>query len=224
MKRAEAQLKCCVRAADRPARPGLQQARVADVPARPRTPPGGGSGGAAADRECESSDSGDRPHRSRLRDARRIALGRCRHGIEYRAAAAAPGAGRRRSPPTRCSRCKARSSLRTADRPKGNATLLEVAKRVRAAPGPDAWSQALFTLEAIARTARTVGDWELAGQIARQMIEHDPAYAGSHYALALVAEHDDDDGDRENRVRAGGESAGRRPTRTCRNWQRRGGK
>jgi tetratricopeptide (TPR) repeat protein len=82
--------------------------------------------------------------------------------------------------------------LRTADRPKGNATLLEVAKRVRAAPGPDAWSQALFTLEAIARTARTVGDWPLAGQIARQMIEHDPGYAGSHYALALVAEHDED--------------------------------
>ena len=24
------------------------------------------------------------------------------------------------------------------------------------------------------------------------MIEHDPAYAGSHYALALVAEHDED--------------------------------
>ena len=82
--------------------------------------------------------------------------------------------------------------LRTADRPKGNATLLEVAKRVRAAPGPDAWSQALFTLEAIARTARTVGDWPLAGQIARQMIDHDPGYAGSHYALALAAEHDED--------------------------------
>jgi tetratricopeptide (TPR) repeat protein len=82
--------------------------------------------------------------------------------------------------------------LRTADRVKGNATLLEVAKRVRAAPGPDAWSQALFTLEAMARTARTVGDWALAGQLARQMIEHDAGYAGSHYALALVAERDED--------------------------------
>lgn len=82
--------------------------------------------------------------------------------------------------------------LRTADRTKGRAMFTEVATRVRAAPGPDAWSQALFTLEGLARTARAVGDWELAGQMARQLIEHDPAYAGSHYALALVAEHDGD--------------------------------
>jgi tetratricopeptide (TPR) repeat protein len=83
-------------------------------------------------------------------------------------------------------------SLKTAERAKGRATLDDVARRVRAAPGPDAWSQALFTLESIARVARQVGDWELAGRMARQMIEHDPAYAGGHYALALVAEHDGD--------------------------------
>ena len=83
-------------------------------------------------------------------------------------------------------------SLRTADRSKGRATLEDVARRVRAAPGPDNWTQALFALEAIARSARTIGDWELAGRMARQMIEHDPAYAGSHYALALVAEHDEE--------------------------------
>ena len=64
-------------------------------------------------------------------------------------------------------------SLRTADRMKGRATLEDVARRVRAVPGPDGWSQALFTLEAIARAARAVGDWELAGRMARQMIEHD---------------------------------------------------
>jgi Tfp pilus assembly protein PilF len=67
--------------------------------------------------------------------------------------------------------------------------LEEAAKQARAAPGPDAWTQALFTLEAIARAAREAGDWELAGWTARQMLEHDPNYAGSHYALALVAEH-----------------------------------
>jgi tetratricopeptide (TPR) repeat protein len=78
--------------------------------------------------------------------------------------------------------------LRTAVRDKGRATLEEVAKRVRAAPGPDAWAQALFTLEGIARAARAVGDWELAGRMARQMVEHDPAYAGGHYALGLAAE------------------------------------
>jgi tetratricopeptide (TPR) repeat protein len=80
--------------------------------------------------------------------------------------------------------------LRTAAREKGRATLDDVAKRVRAAPGPDAWSQALFTLESMARAARAVGDWELAGRMARQLLEHDPAYAGGHYALGLVAEHD----------------------------------
>jgi tetratricopeptide (TPR) repeat protein len=82
--------------------------------------------------------------------------------------------------------------LRTAARDKGRATIEEVAKRVRAAPGPDLWAQALFTLEALARAARAVGDWELAGRLARQMLDHDPHYAGSHYALALAAEHDGD--------------------------------
>lgn len=82
--------------------------------------------------------------------------------------------------------------LRSAAREKGRATLDEVARRVRAAPGPDAWARALFTLESIARAARAVGDWEFAGRMARQMLEHDPAYPGGHYALALVAEHDGD--------------------------------
>ena len=83
-------------------------------------------------------------------------------------------------------------NLRTADRAKGRATLAEAAQRMRALAGPDAWSQTLFELEAIARAARAVGDWEFAGRMAAQMIEHDPAYAGSHYAMALVAEHDGD--------------------------------
>ena len=71
-------------------------------------------------------------------------------------------------------------------------TLEEAVRRMRAAPGPDSWVQALFQIEAIARAARSVGDWEFAGQMARQLIEHDPSYAGSHYAMALVAEHDED--------------------------------
>jgi tetratricopeptide (TPR) repeat protein len=83
-------------------------------------------------------------------------------------------------------------SLRTAQREKGRQVLEEVARRVRAAPGPDGWSQALFTLEAIARAARAVGDWKLAGRIASQMLEHDAAYGGTHYLLALVADHKED--------------------------------
>ena len=76
--------------------------------------------------------------------------------------------------------------LRTGQKDKARPMLEGVARKVRAAPGPDAWTQALFTLEAIARAAREVGDWDLAGWAARQMAEHDPNYAGAHYALALV--------------------------------------
>ncbi|PYR56132.1 MAG: hypothetical protein DMF91_22605 [Acidobacteria bacterium] len=79
--------------------------------------------------------------------------------------------------------------LRTGKTDKGRALLDDVATKVRAAPGPDAWSDALFTLEAIGRAARDVGDWELAGRMAQQMREHDPAYAGTQYALGLVADH-----------------------------------
>jgi len=34
-----------------------------------------------------------------------------------------------------------------------------------------------------------VGDWTLAGFIAAQMLDHDPAYGGSHLAQALVLRH-----------------------------------
>jgi len=78
--------------------------------------------------------------------------------------------------------------LRTGQKDKARPLLERVARKVRAARGPDAWTQALFTLEAIARAAREVGDWEMAGWAARQMSEHDPNYAGAHYALALVAQ------------------------------------
>jgi tetratricopeptide (TPR) repeat protein len=70
-----------------------------------------------------------------------------------------------------------------------SAILKEVQRQLRAIPGPDAWIQALFRLESIARTSRDVGDWALAEYTAKQMLEHDPSYPGAHYALALVAEH-----------------------------------
>ncbi len=79
--------------------------------------------------------------------------------------------------------------LRTGQRGKGRAMLDEVIRKMRAAPGPDAWTQALFAFEAIARAAREAGDWEYSARAAKEMFEHDPAYAGTHYALALVAEH-----------------------------------
>jgi tetratricopeptide (TPR) repeat protein len=77
--------------------------------------------------------------------------------------------------------------LRTGEREKGRAMLRDVVQTVRGLPGPDNWVQALFTLESIARAARAADDWEFAGWVAQQMLEHDPNYGGSHYARALVA-------------------------------------
>jgi tetratricopeptide (TPR) repeat protein len=82
--------------------------------------------------------------------------------------------------------------LRTGEKEKGRSTIEGVVRKVRALPGPDNWTQALFTLEALARTARDAGEWDLAGWIAQQMREHDPNYAGTHYALGLVAQHKGD--------------------------------
>ena len=79
--------------------------------------------------------------------------------------------------------------LRTGKAAQGRPMLEEVVRKIRARPGPDAWAQALFTIEAVARAAREVGDWDFASWAARQMMEHDPNYAGSHEALALVADH-----------------------------------
>jgi hypothetical protein len=79
--------------------------------------------------------------------------------------------------------------LRTAARDKGRAALDEAATALRAARGPDNWSEALFSLEAMTRTARDVGDWELAARLSQRMIEHDPAYGGSHFEQGLVARH-----------------------------------
>jgi len=77
--------------------------------------------------------------------------------------------------------------LRTGQRERGRQMLRDVARVVRALPGPDNWVQALFTLESIARTARAAGDDEFAAWAAMQMLEHDPNYAGGHYAAALSA-------------------------------------
>jgi Tfp pilus assembly protein PilF len=80
--------------------------------------------------------------------------------------------------------------LRTAQREKGRQVMESAAKKWRSLPGPDAWTQALFRLEALARSAREVGDWPLAARMAQLMLEHDADYAGTHLALALVAHHD----------------------------------
>jgi tetratricopeptide (TPR) repeat protein len=77
--------------------------------------------------------------------------------------------------------------LRTDRRERARAIFESVTTRLRTMPGADAWIAALFRIEAIARVARDADDWTLAEYAARQMLEHDPSYAGSHYAVALVA-------------------------------------
>ena len=85
-------------------------------------------------------------------------------------------------------------NLRTAQRDKGRAMMESAARKWRALKGPDAWSQSLFRLEGLARAARSVGDWAFAARMAQVMLEHDPNYGGTHYALALVAQHDGNTG------------------------------
>ncbi len=94
--------------------------------------------------------------------------------------------------------------LRTGQRDKGRAIIESMIKKARSALGPDEWATALFTLESAGRASREAGDWEFAGRMAQQMLEHDPSYGGTHYALALVAEHA---GDRATAAREFGTAA-----------------
>ena len=47
----------------------------------------------------------------------------------------------------------------------------------------------LFIIQQMAQEARENDDWDLAEHTARQMLAFDPEYAGGHFAMALVAEH-----------------------------------
>ena len=78
--------------------------------------------------------------------------------------------------------------LREGRRSEAASLIKDVQRRIRAVPGPDAWTEALYRLEAMARVAREAGDWDLAAYTAEQMRDHDPAYAGTRYAAGLVSE------------------------------------
>jgi hypothetical protein len=69
------------------------------------------------------------------------------------------------------------------------ALLRDAAAKLRAQSGPDAWLQTLFALEGIGRLAREQSDWMLAADMTEAMRQHDPAYAGTFYAQALLADH-----------------------------------
>jgi tetratricopeptide (TPR) repeat protein len=82
--------------------------------------------------------------------------------------------------------------LRGGEAAGGRTMVLDAVRKLREQSGPDAWAQTLFSLEAAARTARELGDWDLAAKLADEMRGHDPAYAGTEYALAQVAEQNGD--------------------------------
>jgi tetratricopeptide (TPR) repeat protein len=84
---------------------------------------------------------------------------------------------------------RAEIMLREGEMEEGNRLMERIVKDVVAVSGPDAWSEALFELEYIARVAREASDWTLAESAAQEMIRHDPSYAGGHFALGLAAEH-----------------------------------
>ena len=79
--------------------------------------------------------------------------------------------------------------LRDGRTQEGEAIYVKVEQAAMAMPGPDGWIAAIFVLEGIGREARQAGDWPLAQYTAQQMIQHDPYYAGGHFAIGLVAEH-----------------------------------
>ncbi|WP_128543706.1 tetratricopeptide repeat protein [Larkinella soli] len=54
--------------------------------------------------------------------------------------------------------------------------------------GPDPWAEALFQLEMIAQVAWQLKLYDFAEESAKLLAEHDPAYPGTHLALARIAE------------------------------------
>lgn len=82
--------------------------------------------------------------------------------------------------------------LRTGQGEKGRLLLKQAMTKLRAERGPDNWTQTLFQLEDIAKTAREINDWDLAAYTTMQLQEHDANYAGTHFALALLAEQKSD--------------------------------
>jgi tetratricopeptide (TPR) repeat protein len=84
---------------------------------------------------------------------------------------------------------RAEIMLREGRIDEGNRLMEGIEKDIVAMSGPDAWSEALFQLEYIARVAREASDWTLAESAAQEMIAHDPTYAGGYFGLGLVAEH-----------------------------------
>ena len=79
--------------------------------------------------------------------------------------------------------------LRKGQSEKGRAMLRDAVSKLRKDPASDRWTQNLLRIEAVETLAREQGDWALARDIAEQMRQYAPGYAGTHYGLAKEAEH-----------------------------------
>ena len=79
--------------------------------------------------------------------------------------------------------------LRKGQSERGRAMLRDGLSKLRADPASDRWTQNLLRIEAVEKLARDLGDWDLAGDVAKQMQQIAPGYAVTHYALAKIAEH-----------------------------------
>lgn len=79
--------------------------------------------------------------------------------------------------------------LRKGQSEKARAMLLHGLSKLRADPASDRWTQNLLRIEGVEKIAQDLGDWELAGDVARQMQQVAPSYAATHYYLAKLAEH-----------------------------------
>ncbi len=79
--------------------------------------------------------------------------------------------------------------LRQGESEKARAMLRDGVSKLRADPASDRWTQSLLRMEAVDTLSRDLGDWDLAGEIAKQMQQFAPGYPGTHYALAKAAEY-----------------------------------
>ncbi len=171
---------------------------------------------ATAARASEPRRPGHRSHRSGLRAARDEPTGRRRRLIECGAQGAAIGARRTGPGRDRLEALQGEFLLRTAQRDKGRQVMERAAQKWRSLPGPDAWTQSLFRLEALARDRpQPSATGPLAARMAQLMLEHDPNYAGTHFALGLVAQHNSGTSATARREFALAEKAWATLTRTC---------
>lgn len=73
------------------------------------------------------------------------------------------------------------------EREKGLADIRKFQAYAHEQHGPDSWAEALFQLETIAQIAWQLKLTDFAEESAKLLAEHDPAYPGTHYALARLA-------------------------------------